>query len=153
MNSTLTTAARTGILLGAVALASLGLSGCSAIGAAAARAHSPKPARSNPSNPDGIVTDIKTLSCDTPHDFEDYHQFRLTFASYPGEKSITAKVDDVCGGDALTTFDGVDYGSSTLGLTYLYSTAESWRAGDRAVDCVVAAVAGKSTGSYQGTSK
>ena len=136
MNNALTTTTRAGILLGALALASLSLSGCSTIGAAVARAHgaSATQASADPgtskdvftlkvgdcfNNPaDGVVTDVNTVSCDTPHDFEDYHHFSLTFASYPAEKTITDKADDVCGGNAFTTFDGVEYGSSTLGLTY-----------------------------------
>jgi hypothetical protein len=172
MTKPLSTLASAGILLGAIALLALSLGGCSAIAGAAAGGHSPQSSKTGAADAGGskdaftlsigdcfnnptsdIVTDVDTVACTAPHDFEDYHHFPLTFASYPGEKAITDKADSVCGGDAFTAFDGVDYESSELGLTYLYPTAESWQAGDRMVDCVVAAEAGKSTGSYRGTSK
>ena len=102
---------------------------------------------------DDIVTDIPTLSCTEPHDYEVYAEFDIDLATFPGNDEVFRLADEGC----LAPFGvyvGLDFASSTLDYTSYVPTLEGWTQNDdRSVSCVLFDPAGKLTASMAGAAR
>ena len=99
------------------------------------------------------VTEVPTVPCDEPHDFEVYQNFTVPEAAeYPGEEAVTASADAQCLPE-FETFVGVAYEDSVLTASYYYPTEASWADGDRTINCLIIDEAGKTTGSLAGAAR
>lgn len=87
--------------------------------------------------PDGDVDEIKTVSCEDPHDLEVFHTFELPEGDYPGESAVDEAAEDEC----ITEFEqyvGTDYYVSELWITTIHPTEETWNAvDDRELLCLI----------------
>ncbi|WP_366180785.1 septum formation family protein [Actinomyces timonensis] len=103
------------------------------------------------------ISDVKLVSCDSPHMDEAYHTVILddaTYPSYPPANEWPNVLRSSCL-DAFKTYVGVDRDSSTTYRTHAYSpTEQSWARGDRTVKCLLTSKDGNPlTGSAAGTKK
>lgn len=85
----------------------------------------------------GSVSEVGSLDCGAPHDFEIYYAFDIADGDFPGEEAISAQAETQCLGDAFASYVGLDYNSSTFYVQPLTPTVESWAAGDREVLCML----------------
>jgi hypothetical protein len=96
------------------------------------------------------VTEVRTVPCSDPHDFEAYADVTLTGGSdYPGSDPVGSQADDLCG-KAFDSFVGFDYEDSIYDYTSYTPTADGWTTGDRGVSCLIGDPAGKTVGSLKG---
>lgn len=99
------------------------------------------------SEPIFVAVDI--VDCARPHDYEVFHQLRLTTVDWPGEAAVSAASAKGCL-PQFELFEGLAYDDSELEVTYLKPTEVSWNSGSgRMVTCVVASPTGKTTGSLR----
>ena len=98
---------------------------------------------------EGEVTDVEKEDCSEPHDSEVYAAFDLPGGDYPGVDGV----QEVAFVGCLERFEGFvgnAYQSSTLDVTWLAPSPESWSDGDREVICMVYDLeGGKLTGSME----
>lgn len=86
------------------------------------------------------VESVKIVPCDGPHDGEVMAVFRLTGAVMPSDQQMSQLASAGCKKRMLSRISR-DPAANALATSYYYPTAESWRAGDRAVTCVAVAAA------------
>ncbi len=82
------------------------------------------------------VSSVPGVPCSEPHDNEAFAVFDVTVTEYPGGEAMGNLAYESC----LTRFDsfvGRDYQSSTLEITTMYPSIESWNQSDREVICAV----------------
>lgn len=85
----------------------------------------------------GEVSDLPGVPCSDPHDNEVFAVFDLKAASFPEEDALSEMVFESCI-NRFPSFVGKDYESSSLDITTLYPSRESWeRKNDREVVCAV----------------
>lgn len=84
------------------------------------------------------VESVKIVPCDGPHDGEVMAVFRLTGAVMPSDQQMSQLASAGCKKRMLSRISR-DPAANALATSYYYPTAESWRAGDRAVTCVAVA--------------
>ncbi len=96
----------------------------------------------------GEVTSLPGVPCSEPHDNEVYAVFDVSFDSFPGDEAMSEHAFDACLA-RFQDFVGMAYESSTLDITTLYPSGQSWSVqGDREVICAVYDMEmGKLTGS------
>ena len=96
----------------------------------------------------GAVSDLSGVPCSEPHDNEVFAVLDLDQPTFPGNEKISELSFDACL-DRFESFVGLDYESSSLDITALYPTKQSWsQQGDREVVCAVYDMnLGKLTGS------
>ena len=82
------------------------------------------------------VDSMPVVPCGQVHDSEVFAQMTLTGDTFPGVDSIQATLDGFCA-DEFGRFVGLEYGTSTLSLNYVYPTEDSWTTGDRLGQCIV----------------
>jgi hypothetical protein len=161
---------RLGALAGAVLVASLLLTGCSALEslfpAGAERDDTGEITDTGELDvftiavgdcladaPEGEVTSVVAIPCDEAHAYEAYHEFELAGDEYPGAEVVDEEAWTGCDA-AFTEFVGLTYDESVLLVTYYTPTEESWNAqGDRIVTCVIGEEAGDTTGSLAGAGR
>lgn len=100
----------------------------------------------------GEVTSLPGVPCAEPHDNEVYAVFDVDYESFPGDEVMSELAFDEC----LARFEGfvgLVYEDSTLDITTLYPSSQSWgRQGDREVICAVYDMNdSKLTGSAEGS--
>ncbi|MBF4618459.1 septum formation family protein [Clavibacter sp. VKM Ac-2873] len=95
------------------------------------------------------VSDVSTVPCSAPHDFEVYAALTIPGGAFPGDDAVSTQADDLCGG-AFGPFVGFDYQDSIYDYQGYQPTSDSWSTGDRAVTCVIGDPAGKTVGSLAG---
>ena len=99
----------------------------------------------------GEVSDVPVVPCEEPHDSEIFHSYIIPDAeTFPG--SFDEHIDAQCV-PQFETFVGVAYDASTLELSWLEPTAQSWAEGDRELLCIVADPAGGVTGTLAGAAR
>ncbi len=100
---------------------------------------------------DGEIHSLPGVPCSEPHDNEVYAVFDVSFESYPGGDTMSSQAFAACR-DRFEAFVGMDYESSSLDISTLYPTRDSWKyQNDREVVCAVFDVdARKLTGSVAG---
>ncbi len=83
----------------------------------------------------GTVTDVGTLDCAAPHDYEVFHAFDVPDGDFPGDAGLQA-----AGEECFTEFEafvGTAYAESALYVQTLTPTPESWGGGDREILCML----------------
>lgn len=96
---------------------------------------------------DEIVSDIPTIDCALPHDYEVYAEFDIDRSNWPGDDEVFTLADEGCYAP-FTTYVGLPLESSTLDYTYYVPTEDGWNDyDDHAVSCIIFDPAGKTTGS------
>lgn len=88
------------------------------------------------SSDDEQVSSLPGLPCSEPHDNEVFAVFDVSIASYPGGESMSELANNSCLGH-FDSFVGKDYQSSSLEISTLYPSVESWEQRDREVICAV----------------
>ena len=83
------------------------------------------------------VSEVRGVPCSEPHDNEVFAVFDLDTPSFPEGDAIVDLAMSSCL-DRFEGFVGKDYESSSLDITAMYPTQESWnRQNDREVVCAV----------------
>ena len=96
------------------------------------------------------VTSVPGVPCTDPHDNETFAVFDVAFDSYPDEEVMAQHAYDSCQ-QQFEPFVGKDYESSTLEISTMYPTQQSWNQSDREVVCAIYDMnANKLVGSAQG---
>ena len=96
---------------------------------------------------DEIVSDVPTIDCTLPHDYEVYAEFDIDRSNWPGDDEIFTLADQGCY-DPFTGYVGLALEDSTLDYTYYVPTEDGWNDyDDHAVSCIIFDPAGKTTGS------
>lgn len=98
----------------------------------------------------GEVSSLPGVPCSEPHDNEVYAVFDVSFDAFPGDDQMADAAFSQCL-DRFSTFVGIDYESSSLDITALYPSSQSWSAqNDREVVCAIYDMNG---GKLQGSAK
>lgn len=103
----------------------------------------------------GDVSDVTVIACTSAHDAEVFSTFTYPNApsDYPGSTTVVTVAEDGCT-SAFTPFVGVSFEDSIYGLSYLQPTSDSWKTGDRTIQCLItSADDSQLTGSAKGTNK
>ena len=96
---------------------------------------------------DEIVSDVPTIDCALPHDYEVYAEFDIDRANWPGDDEIFSLADEGCY-SPFAGYVGVPFEDSVLDYTYYVPTQDGWENyDDHAVSCIIFDPAGQTTGS------
>lgn len=97
-----------------------------------------------------VVTQIPTVDCAQEHNGQVAATFEMPDGAYPGEKQIQEAIEDRCltGSESFVGTGGAD---STLQLSDLSPTEDSWAGGDRRVLCLVYMQDGATTETFEGS--
>ena len=85
---------------------------------------------------DDEVASVPGVPCSDPHDNEAFAIFDISLESYPGGEAMY-EMSYVSCMEHFESFVGKDYESSSLEITTLYPSSESWSQNDREVVCAV----------------
>jgi len=99
-----------------------------------------------------VVSSVEMVDCTEPHDNEVFATYDIVGSDFPGQAAVQENAADGC----LSRFEpfvGADYLDSSLDVSFLTPSAESWdQADDREVVCFLYDVMGnKLTTSARGT--
>jgi hypothetical protein len=98
----------------------------------------------------GPVTEVRTLPCTEPHDFEVFRNVTLSGGDdYPGADPVYQEADALCG-DAFEDYVEAAYDDSIYDYVEYTPTADGWVTGDRVANCLIGDPAGKTVGSLAG---
>lgn len=98
----------------------------------------------------GEISSLPGVPCSEPHDNEVYAVFDVSFEEFPGDERMADEAFGQCL-DRFAGFVGTDYESSTLDITAMYPSSQSWSMqNDREVICAVYDMNG---GKLEGTAK
>ncbi len=84
----------------------------------------------------GEIASVDVVPCSEPHDNEIFHTFDLPDGALPD----TDAIDEAAFAGCLPAFEqyvGASYQESSLDISYLSPTAESWDRGDREIACLL----------------
>jgi len=87
----------------------------------------------------GTATDISSVpivDCDKEHDAEVYAVEDIDSDSFPGVTEVSDAADEICI-DAWEDFVGISYEESLLDYSALMPTEETWALGDKEVVCTI----------------
>lgn len=97
------------------------------------------------------VSSVPGVPCSDPHDNETYAVFDLSVASYPEDEVMSELAFESCK-ERFETYVGKDYESSSLDITTMFPSEQSWSQNDREVICAVYDMnAEKLTGTAKGS--
>jgi len=97
------------------------------------------------------VRDVELVSCEEPHESEVYAIFELPDSGWKNEDYVSGQADIGCEA-RFEAFVGIGFAFSTLYYDFIFPLEESWRDGDRLVQCsVVEENYAKVTGSLKGS--
>lgn len=164
--------ARSALVIAALAVATVGLGGCSAIqgllgGDQVARdADTQQVTEAGSADVFNLhigdcfddesgseITDVPAVPCADAHDNEVYYLFDLPDGEYPGDEAVSTGADDGCAAQ-FESFAGIAYDSSTLDWFTITPTEETWNnVSDREVICSIYDPAGKTSGSLAGSAR
>ena len=85
----------------------------------------------------GEVSSVPGVPCSEPHDNETYAVFDVTISTYPESEDLMGEIAHNACVERFDTFVGRDYDSSSLDITTLFPTSQSWQQDDREVVCAV----------------
>ena len=83
-----------------------------------------------------VVSDVPIVDCDEPHDNEVFFTYDLPEGDYPGAEALNLSAEERCVG-AFADYVGADYQSSSLDVSWLSPTTESWDRDDREITCIL----------------
>ena len=96
------------------------------------------------------ITEIPTVECSEAHDAQVVGKFDLDDGDFPGKDAVEAAAQDGCLPE-FESFIGATYEESSLELSYIYPTEQTWdQADDREVLCFAVA-AEDATESWEGS--
>jgi len=97
------------------------------------------------------VSSVPGVPCSEPHDNETYAVFDVSVSSYPEGEGMSELAFESCQ-ERFATYVGKDYESSSLDITTMFPSQQSWREDDREVICAVYDMnAEKLTGTAKGS--
>jgi len=100
---------------------------------------------------DDEVSSVPGVPCSEPHDNETYAVFDVSVTSYPEGDGMSELAFESCMGH-FEAYVGKDYESSSLDITTMFPSQQSWRENDREVICAVYDMnAAKLTGTAKGS--
>jgi hypothetical protein len=82
------------------------------------------------------IASVPGVPCAEPHDNEAFAVFDISIESYPDQDAMYDLAYESCMGH-FEEFVGRDYESSSLEITTMYPSVESWKQDDREVVCAV----------------
>lgn len=85
---------------------------------------------------DDEVSSVPGVPCSEPHDNEAYAVFDVDVTSYPDGDGMSELAFESCMA-RFAAYVGKDYESSSLDITTMYPSPQSWRQNDREVICAV----------------
>jgi hypothetical protein len=91
---------------------------------------------------------LVTARCDEPHDGEVYAETELAEGARPGD--LEERALEFCAAE-FEEFVGVPHEESSLEVTYVHPSEESWDRGDRSLRCVAVVLDGTVDTSFAGT--
>jgi Septum formation len=97
----------------------------------------------------GEVSEVPKVDCEEPHFTEVFHTYTIDASGMPSAAEMEDIVQDQCLSE-FESFVGMPYEESSLEVTWLEPTAESWERGDRELVCMITDPAGETTGSLEG---
>ena len=101
---------------------------------------------------EGVAT-VAARPCTEAHDAEVYASTMMTDASFPGDDAAFAQADEYCMAE-FTTFVGLTYEESVLGVQFLAPSQETWDGmDDREILCIVMDEAGGLTATLAGAAR
>lgn len=146
------------MLAGALAIAALSLTGCSALQGVIGNVFPNQAERddngqvSKPGDADVFslkvgdcfndqsetqFESVPAVPCTGPHDMEAYYSDKLPEGDYPGDDAVSKLADAKCSTE-FEKFAGIAFDdSASLNYNYLVPTSGSWDGGDREVLCVI----------------
>ena len=137
---------RIGLLLLVLAVASLGLAGCSQGNVFSLKVGD---CYNNPS--EGELSDVEIVNCSNAHEEEVYAIFDISGSTWPGRYQVDGLAEQGCLG-RFTAFVGIDYEYSEYYGFSLSPSEDSWNRGDdREVVCSLGLQYGTKIGSARGT--
>jgi len=84
----------------------------------------------------GQVESVPGVPCSEPHDNETFAVYDVSFDSYPAEGNMDQLAYDGCKA-RFESFVGTDYESSSLEISTMFPSVESWAQNDREVICAI----------------
>lgn len=125
------------VLAGAALAGALALSGCTALFGGNVFTLSVGDCFDAMATENNEVSDVPTVDCSEPHDFEVIRAVNMEGSAYPGADALFEFADAECEA-AFEAYTGRSYSDSGgLDYDYLYPTQGSWAVGDREVLCLV----------------
>lgn len=98
------------------------------------------------------VTDVPTVPCSEPHEYEVYGEVVLEGDEFPGDDVINQQADEGCYAQ-FAAFVGIAYEDSVLDYTYYTPLQDGWeQLDDRLVTCLIYD-AGETTGTLAGAAR
>ncbi|WP_156253108.1 septum formation family protein [Pseudactinotalea terrae] len=95
------------------------------------------------------ITEIPTVDCSEPHDAQVVGKFDLEDGDFPGLDALKTEADEGCATE-FESFVGTAVGESSLQVSYIHPTEQTWdQADDREVLCF-AVSAEDATESWEG---
>ena len=88
------------------------------------------------SSSDDEVSSVPGVPCSQPHDYETYAIFDVDITSYPEDEGMSDLALESCMG-RFESYVGKDYQSSSLDITSMYPSQQSWRENDREIVCAI----------------
>lgn len=85
---------------------------------------------------DDEVSSVPGVPCAEPHDNETYAVFDVSVTSYPEGDGMSELAFESCM-KRFESYVGKDYESSSLDITTMFPSPQSWRENDREVICAV----------------
>lgn len=85
---------------------------------------------------DDEVSSVPGVPCGEPHDYEAFAVFDVSIDSYPDGDAMGELAYESCL-ERFETWVGRDYESSSLEITTMYPSTESWQQDDREIVCAV----------------
>jgi len=82
------------------------------------------------------ISSVPGVPCSEPHDNEAFAVFDFSIENYLAEDAMYDLAYNSCM-EQFESFVGKDYESSTLEITTMYPSSESWKQNDREVICAV----------------
>jgi len=82
------------------------------------------------------VSSVPGVPCSQPHDYETYAIFDVDITSYPEDEGMSDLALESCMG-RFESYVGKDYQSSSLDITSMYPSQQSWRENDREIVCAI----------------
>jgi hypothetical protein len=85
---------------------------------------------------DDEVSSVPGVPCSDPHDNEAYAVFDVSVPSYPEGEGMSELAYESCM-DRFAAYVGKDYESSSLEITTMFPSQQSWRENDREVEAAL----------------
>jgi len=105
-----------------------------------------------PASGEGVSGDQKKVDCAASHYAEVYAGKAMTESKFPGTSAVEAESEKLCD-RGFASFVGMSYEESSLDVSYMFPTSDSWSSGDREILCLINDPAGDTVGSLRGVAR